>query len=47
MRIENDEEISSVIDKFVCSKEAFLLELVADPNDLPPLNIKQSLEMIM
>jgi len=47
MRIENDEEISSAIDKFVSSKEAFLLELVTDPNDLPPLNIKQTLEMSM
>jgi acetolactate synthase-1/2/3 large subunit len=45
IRVDNDDKIDEAINKLLNSKESYLVELVIDPNDLPPLNLKQTLAM--
>ncbi len=47
IRVDNDDKIDEAINKLLNSKESYLVELVIDPNDLPPLNLKQTLAMSM
>jgi acetolactate synthase-1/2/3 large subunit len=45
IRVDNDDKIDEAINKLLNSKESYLVELVIDSNDLPPLNLKQTLAM--
>jgi len=45
IRVDNDDKIDEAINKLLKAKESYLVELVIDPNDLPPLNLKQTLAM--
>jgi acetolactate synthase-1/2/3 large subunit len=45
IRVDNDDKIDEAINKLLNSKESYLVELVIDPNDMPPLNLKQTLAM--
>lgn len=48
IRVDKDEKIEEAVNALVNSKdEPFLVELLIDPNDIPPFNIQQSLKMSM
>jgi acetolactate synthase-1/2/3 large subunit len=47
IRVDNDDKIDEAINKLLNSKESYLVELIIDPNDMPPLNLKQTLAMSM
>ena len=47
IRVNSDDKIDEAINKLLSSKESCLVELLIDPNDLPPLNLKQTLTMSM